>query len=86
MHRWGEEKQQKAAEKWIDSAYFVYTSNVDGHWQRVVPQDKLLEIHGWVSSRWYLGYSFLHTKQDGNMVAMSLGCLMFRDNLEGAYA
>jgi NAD-dependent SIR2 family protein deacetylase len=30
-------------------AFFSFTSNVDGHWQRVVASDRLLECHGTVT-------------------------------------
>jgi len=37
IKRWGE----RASE-----GYFCYTSNVDGLWARVVPEDRLYEVHG----------------------------------------
>lgn len=48
LKEWGDEKQSKALEKGIDKAYFSFTSNVDGHWQRIVPPENLMEVHGYV--------------------------------------
>jgi NAD-dependent SIR2 family protein deacetylase len=28
------------------NSYFIYTSNIDGHWERIFPKDRIVEVHG----------------------------------------
>lgn len=48
LKKWANSKQSVANDKGIKRAYFSFTSNVDGHWHRILPEKDIYEIHGYI--------------------------------------